>query len=68
VPLVGNPAGCNALPGLMSTSAQFTFPTCNLAPNDYIARLVVADTNQKISAMDVKLHLLGVPTTIPPPG
>ena len=58
VPLVGNPAGCNALPGMMSSNAQFTIATCNLTPGDYIARETVVDSNQKIASMDNKVHIL----------
>ncbi len=67
VPLPGTAtAGCNPLSGYTSTSADFAFPTCNLVPGDYIARITVTDTNNTASAMDVKVHVLP-PTYDDPP-
>lgn len=51
-------AGCNAITGYQSSSAEFQFPTCNLQPNDYVARVKITDTNNQSAAMDVKLHIL----------
>ena len=51
-------AGCNAISGYASSSADFQFPTCNLQPSDYIARVKITDTNNQSAAMDVKLHIL----------
>lgn len=57
--MAGNNAPvCNAVPGYQSSSSEFQFPTCNLAPNDYIARLTITDSNNKSAAMDVRLHIL----------
>lgn len=51
-------AGCNAITGYQSASSEFQFPTCNLQPNDYVARVKITDTNNQSAAMDVKLHIL----------
>ncbi len=59
VPLPGNAtAGCNALTGYQSSTSDFQFQTCNLQPNDYVARVTVTDTENRSSAMDVKVHVL----------
>ena len=59
-------AGCNAINGYASTSADFQFPTCNLQPADYIARVKIIDTNNQSAAMDVKLHILAGAYDDPP--
>jgi hypothetical protein len=59
VALAGNAAaGCNTVQGFQSSSSDFQFQTCNLLPNDYIARITVTDSNNQSGSMDVKVHVL----------
>ena len=57
VVLPANNSGCRAVPGFASTGGQFQFDTCSLNPADYVARVIVTDSNGKASAMDVRLHV-----------
>ncbi len=57
-PIAANTPGCSPLPGYASSTSDFPFATCNLTPNDYIARVTITDTNNQQAAMDVKIHVL----------
>jgi len=61
VPIAANAPGCNALSGYTSSNSTFDVQTCNLTPNAYIARVTITDSNQKQSAMDVRLTV-GAPS------
>lgn len=58
VPLPPNDTRCQPLAGYASTSSDFKFPTCQLNPVDYIARVTVTDSNSKSTAMDVRVRVL----------
>jgi hypothetical protein len=58
VPLAANAPGCTPLPGLISSTSQFSASSCALQPADYIARVTVTDSNGKASAMDVRVRVL----------
>ncbi|MCU1308876.1 MAG: hypothetical protein JWO20_1, partial [Candidatus Angelobacter sp.] len=58
VPLPANDNKCHPLAGYAANSPDFRFQTCQLAPQDYIARLTVIDDKQKSAAMDVRLRVL----------
>ena len=57
VPLPAGTPPCTALPGYGSTSSDFAFPTCSLAPNDYVARLTVLDANNNPISVDIRLRV-----------
>ena len=57
VPLPAGTPPCTALPGYGSTSSDFAFPTCALAPNDYVARLTVLDANNNPISVDIRLRV-----------
>jgi hypothetical protein len=58
VVLPANPPACRPVPGFAASGGQFQFDTCDLNPGDYTARVTVADSSGKASAMDVRLHIL----------
>ncbi|MCU1306393.1 MAG: hypothetical protein JWN45_1088 [Acidobacteriaceae bacterium] len=58
VPLPSNDSKCHPLAGYAANSPDFRFQTCQLAPQDYIARLTVIDDKQKTAVMDVRLRVL----------
>jgi hypothetical protein len=58
IPLPASDNKCRPLPGYAATSSDFRFPTCQLAPQDYIARVTVTDDKQKSASMDVRLKVL----------
>ncbi len=58
VPLPPNDTRCQAMAGYASTSSDFKFPTCELNAQDHIARVTVTDTNNRATAMDVRLRIL----------
>ncbi|HUS18218.1 MAG TPA: FecR domain-containing protein, partial [Terriglobales bacterium] len=66
VPLPPADTRCRPLAGFTSASSDFKFPTCQLNPQDYIARVTVTDTNNKATAMDVRVRVL--PPQYDPPG
>ena len=57
VPLPAGTPPCNALAGFASSSSDFAFPTCSLAPNDYVARLTVLDANNNPVNVDIRLRV-----------
>lgn len=58
VTLPENAPGCSPLSGYQSSNSEFKFESCQLDPNEYIARVFVTDSNGKTSAMDVKVNVL----------
>src|SRR5262249_19120231 len=58
VPILANTSGCNPLPGYGVAAAEFSFPTCILVPNDYVAPAYVTDNNNRTTALDTKAHVL----------
>ncbi|HUQ50208.1 MAG TPA: CARDB domain-containing protein [Terriglobales bacterium] len=58
VPLPASDNRCRPLSGFAATAADFKFPTCQLVPQDYIARVTITDTSNKSAAMDVRVRVL----------
>ena len=66
MPLDPSTTACTGIAGFASTQSQFDIATCSLNPGDYYARLLLTDSNNKTTPMDVKLTVLapnyGTPT------
>lgn len=58
VPLSPTDTRCQPMAGYASTSSDFKFPTCELNAQDHIARVTVTDTNNRATAMDVRVRIL----------
>ncbi len=56
---------CKPIPNFTGTAAEFKFETCDLVPQDYIARLTVTDENHHTAAVDYRVRVL--PETYPGP-
>lgn len=49
---------CNAMPGFTSNQSEFDIATCSLTPGTYYARVLLTDSNNHSTPMDVKLTVL----------
>ncbi|MEO6120015.1 MAG: FecR domain-containing protein, partial [Terriglobales bacterium] len=58
VPLPPNDTRCQPMAGYASNASDFKFPTCELNAQDHIARVTVTDTNNRSTAMDVRVRIL----------
>ncbi|MEO5936054.1 MAG: FecR domain-containing protein, partial [Terriglobales bacterium] len=58
VPLPPSDTRCQPVAGYASNASDFKFPTCELNARDHIARVTVTDTNNRSTAMDVRVRIL----------